>query len=98
MIDETRKILMAIAFAALLAGCDKAAETPPEVRHDIAVAQTQSETDVAMAKAEGDYRVAIERCDALTGAERQACVDQAVQVLNAAKDATQGLTSPPQSQ
>jgi len=98
MIDETRKLLMAIAFAALLAGCDKAAETPAEVRDDIAAAQTQSETDVAMAKAEGEYQVAIQRCDALTGDERRACVDQAVQALNSAKDAAQGFTAPPQSQ
>ncbi|MGE0031624.1 MAG: hypothetical protein AB7T20_10935 [Steroidobacteraceae bacterium] len=98
MIDETRTALMAIAFAALLASCDKAAETPAEVRDDIAAAQTQSETDVAMAKAEGEYQVAIERCDALTGAERQACVDEAVQALNAAKDTAQGFAAPPQSQ
>ena len=98
MIDETRTVLMAIAFAALLTACDKAAETPPEVRDDIAAAQAQSETDVAMAKAEGEYQIAIERCDALTGSERDACVDQAVQALNAAKDAAQGFTAPPQTQ
>jgi len=98
MIDETRTILMAIAFAALLTACDKAAETPPEVRDDIAAAQAQSETDVAMAKAEGEYQVAIESCDALTGTERDACVNQAIQALNAAKDAAQGSTAPPQTQ
>lgn len=98
MIDETRTVLMAIAFAALLTACDKAAETPPEVRDDIAAAQAQSETDVAMTKAEGEYQVAIRRCDALAASERDACVDQAVQALNAAKDAAQGFTAPPQTQ
>jgi hypothetical protein len=98
MINETRTALIAIAFAALLTACDKAAETPPEVRADIAAAEARSEADVAMAKAEGEYQVAIERCDALTGVERQACVDQAVQALNAAKDAAQGFATPSQPQ
>jgi len=98
MIDETKTVLIAIAFAALLAACDKAAESPPEVREDIAAAQAQSETDAAMAKAEGEYQVAVQRCDALAGDERRACVDEAVQALNAAKDAAQGFTAPPQSQ
>ncbi|HEY5559473.1 MAG TPA: hypothetical protein VIK49_07065, partial [Steroidobacteraceae bacterium] len=62
MIDETKTVLIAIAFAALLAACDKAAESPPEVREDIAAAQAQSETDAAMAKAEGEYQVAVQRC------------------------------------
>lgn len=98
MIDETRTVLMAIAFTALLTACDKAAETPPEVREDIVAAQAQSETDVAMAKAEGEYQVAIERCDALTGSERDACADQAIQALNTAKDAAQGPTAAQQTQ
>lgn len=98
MIDQMKTALTAIAFAALLTACDNAAETPPEVRDDIAAAQAQSEIDVALAKAEGDYQVALERCDALAGDERQSCVDQAVQALNAAKDASQGFAAPAQSQ
>lgn len=98
MTTRTRNALIAIACAALLSACEKAAETPPEVREDIAAAEAQSKVDVAMAKAEGDYQVAIERCDALAGDERQACLDQAVQALNAAKDAAQGFAAPPKSQ
>lgn len=98
MITMTRTALMALACTALLAACEKAAETPPEVREDIAVAEMQSTVDVAMAKAEGEYQVAIERCDALTGAERDACVNEAIKALNAAKDAAQGFTAPPKSQ
>lgn len=98
MIDQTKTVLMAIAFAALLAACGQTAETPPEAQADIAAVQVQSETDVAMTKAEGDYQLAITRCDAMTGADRDACVDEAVKALNAAKDAAQGFTAPSQSQ
>lgn len=98
MNTQTRNALIAIACAALLTACEKAAETPPEVREDIAAAEAQSEVDVAMAKAEGEYEVAIERCDALTGGERDACVNEAVKALNAAKDAAQGFTAPPKPQ
>ncbi len=98
MTTRTRNATIAIACAALLAACEQAAETPPEVREDIAAAETQSRVDVAMEKAEGEYQVALQRCDALVGDERQTCVDQAVQALNAAKDAAQGFTAPPKSQ
>lgn len=98
MIDQTRMALIAIAFAALLTACGQAAETPPEAQVNSAAVQAQSETDVAMARAEGDYQAAIARCDAMTGADRDACVDEAVKALNAAKDAAQGFTAPSQSQ
>jgi hypothetical protein len=98
MTTQTRNALIAIACAALLTACEKATETPPEVREDIAAAEMQTTVDVAMAKAEGEYQVAIERCDALTGTERDACVNEAIAALNAAKDAAQGFTAPPKSQ
>jgi hypothetical protein len=100
MINETRTALIAIAFAAMLVACDKAVDTPPEVRDDIAAAQTQTESEVnaAMTKAEDEHHMALERCDTLAGAERQACVEQADQALNAAKDAAQGFGAPPPPQ
>ena len=96
----TRRIwisLSACACAALLAACQQGegpaippAESPPEMRSDVAEAQGEARQDVAIAKAEGEHRVAMERCEALAGAEQLRCKDQADATLKAAKAAARG--------
>lgn len=93
MNHHLKSALLACAFLALLGACGKA-ETPPEVREDIAAAKTDAAVDVAIAKAEGEHDVEVARCEALTGNERQVCKDQADATLDAAKDAARGITEP----
>ena len=85
MNHHLKSALLLGAFLAL-AACQKA-ETPPEVREDVAAAKIQAEADVAIAKAEGEHDIEVARCEALTGSERETCKDQADKVLDAAKTA-----------
>ena len=91
-----KSALLAAAFLAL-AACEQA-ETPPEVREDVAAAKTEAAVDVAIAKAQGEHDVELQRCEALTGDEREVCKDQADATLNAAMDAARGIGEPPTSQ
>ena len=47
--------------------------------------------DVALTRAEGDYRIALAQCAALAPEAQKACKDQARSELDAAKARAQGL-------
>ena len=94
------KMLWIVMAAGLvsLAGCHKA-ESPSEVQHDVAEAnqdvsqaeqkaeekKADSAADVAVAQAEGAHKVAIEKCEAMSGKAQKACKDKADADLDAAK-------------
>jgi hypothetical protein len=129
------KALCAVAAAAfLLTACNKKAETPAEVQHDVAKAAAEGQRDVAdaradvkeanadadkqvadaiaahdeedvaseahdanatadkgkekiiIAQAEADHRVAVQKCEALTGPAQKECKDNADQALDQAKE------------
>lgn len=97
MLKDIKTTLIAAAAIALLAACQQA-ESPAEVQEDVqdakqeaAVDNTQVQTDAyedtAMTRAEGEHKIAIERCEALAGDEQQLCKDQADAALEAAKQA-----------
>ena len=77
-----------LSFVALLAiavasGCNHA-KLPGAAANDVAAAQAMrasevadAKPDVAMAQADGDHKVALQKCDALSGDSRKACKDQA---------------------
>jgi hypothetical protein len=44
---------------------------------DLANANAKGAYDVAMAQADGDHKVALQKCDALSGDSQKACKDQA---------------------
>jgi hypothetical protein len=46
-------------------------------RRDVNEAASQRNYEVAIAKADGDYKVATEKCNALDGSSQAACKDQA---------------------
>jgi hypothetical protein len=113
-------MLLALALAGLLVGCNKAKDAA-EVAHDTTAAEqkaadntakVQQKADariasargdvrdeqrdlghvesvegqkVADAQAEGDYRVALARCEGLSGANQKACKDQASADYDVAK-------------
>lgn len=94
---DMKTTLIAAAALALLAACQQA-ESPAEVREDVQEAkqeaveenkevQADAYEDTAMTKAEGEHKIAIERCEALAGDEQQLCKDQADAALEAAKQA-----------
>lgn len=94
---DMKTTLIAAAALALLAACQQA-ESPAEVREDVQDAkqeaveenkevQADAYEDTAMTKAEGEHKIAIERCEALAGDEQQLCKDQADAALEAAKQA-----------
>lgn len=96
MFNAFKTPLIAGAAIALMA-CQQA-ESPSEVREDVADAQQEAQADVAQAqsnayeetaltRAEGEHKIAIERCEALAGDEQQLCKDQAHATLEAAKQA-----------
>lgn len=93
MIHGTRTLLTAAALLALLSACQQA-ESPAEVRDDVAEAESQAAKEAALAQAEGDYRVAIEGCEALAGDEQTACKQEAQSMLEAARQAADGLPGP----
>ncbi len=47
----------------------------------------ENNEDTAMAKAEGDHKVAIERCEAMAGDQQKACKEEADAQYEAAKAA-----------
>ena len=72
--------LLAIAAAS---GCNHA-KSPEAVANDVAAAQAKrasevadAKQDAAMAQAAGDHKVALQKCDALSGDSQKACKDQA---------------------
>lgn len=89
----TRTLLTAAAVLALLSACQQA-ESPAEVRDDVAEAESQAAKDAALSQAEGDYRVALERCEALAGDEQTACKQEAQSMLEAARQAAEGPPGP----
>ena len=97
MLKETTTAMIAAAALALLSACNQA-ESPAEVTEDVQDAkqeaveenkevQADAYEDTAMTRAEGEHKIAIERCEALAGDEQQLCKDQADAALEAAKQA-----------
>jgi hypothetical protein len=96
MLNVIKTTLIAGAAIALMA-CQQA-ESPSEVREDVADAQQEARQDTAqvqadayedtaMTRAEGEHKIAVERCEALAGDEQQLCKDQADAALATAKQA-----------
>jgi len=56
---------------------NKAAAKVDDKTNDLSNANAKGAYDVAMAQAEGDHKVAIQKCDALSGDAQKACKDQA---------------------
>ncbi len=56
-----------------------------EARKDQQKDMSSDSYDVAVARADGDHKVAIQKCDALEGHEQKACKDQADADYEAAK-------------
>jgi len=79
------------------------AEAQSEASQDVSQAQSdasqdamQNQENTAETKAEGDHKVATERCEALPGDQQKACKDQADADYEAAKAAAESA-SPPSS-
>ena len=98
MTHEMKKTLIAAACFVLLAAACQKAESPPEVRGDVAEAQaeasqemaqaeTRASSDLAITAAEGEHKIAIERCEALAGDEQQRCKAEADAALDSARGA-----------
>jgi hypothetical protein len=51
-----------------------------EERRDVSDAEATKNYEVALAKAEGDYQIAVEACNALSGSAQVSCKDQAAAV------------------
>ena len=84
-------MLIAGAFAASLGACNKA-EDPAETQADVAESDMSQSTmegqeETALAKAEGEHKIAIEQCEALPGDQQKACKDEADATFEAAKSA-----------
>jgi hypothetical protein len=98
-------MILVAALSLGLGACDRA-ESPTEVREDVAeaqqdaageITQEQSEAmadstvtmqdnrEIMIARAEGDHRIALERCDSMSGDAQQACKDQADAALEQAR-------------
>jgi hypothetical protein len=56
---------------------NKAAAKVDDKANDLSNANAKGAYDVAMAQADGDHKVAIQKCDALSGDAQKACKDQA---------------------
>jgi hypothetical protein len=56
---------------------NKAAAKVDDKANDLNNASAKGAYDVAMAQADGDHKVAIQKCDALSGDAQKACKDQA---------------------
>lgn len=56
---------------------NKAAAKVDDKANDLNNANAKGAYDVAMAQADGDHKVAIQKCDALSGDAQKACKDQA---------------------
>ncbi|HEU0224869.1 MAG TPA: hypothetical protein VFR29_05500 [Steroidobacteraceae bacterium] len=84
----TRTLLTATALLALLSACQQA-ESPTEAVDDAAAADSQSAKDAALSQAERDYAVALEGCEALAGDEQTACRQEALSMLEAARQAAE---------
>jgi len=60
-------------------------------RRDVSEAASDRNYAVAIAKAEGDYKVAKETCEALAGDAQRNCKDQAEAILKSAKSSAEML-------
>ena len=56
---------------------DKAEAKVDDKTNDLNSANAKGAYDVAMAQADGDHKVALQKCDALSGDSQKACKDQA---------------------
>ena len=56
---------------------NKAAAKVDDKSNDLNNANAKGAYDVAMAQADGDHKVALQKCDALSGDAQKACKDQA---------------------
>jgi hypothetical protein len=56
---------------------NKAEEKVDDKTADLNNANAKGSYDVAMAQADGDHKVALQKCDALSGDSQKACKDQA---------------------
>jgi hypothetical protein len=56
---------------------DKAEAKVDDKSNDLNNVNAKGEYDVAMAQADGDHKVALQKCDALSGDSQKACKDQA---------------------
>jgi hypothetical protein len=56
---------------------NKAAAKVDDKANDLGNANAKGAYDVAMAQADGDHKVAIQKCDGLSGDPQKACKDQA---------------------
>jgi len=85
-----------LLVAAASVACNRA-ETPAKTQSDVAEAQREAVKNVdesindgsyqiAMTAIEGEYKIAIEKCEALTGELRDACKDDASAQRKAAEE------------
>jgi hypothetical protein len=67
-----------------LTACDSA-KSPDAASRDIAAANNAAAGKVALATADGNHQVAIQKCETLQGHDQQVCKDQADADYEAAK-------------
>ena len=65
----------------------EATQDVAEAQADASKSAMESHEETALAKAEGDHKVEIERCEALPGDQQKACKDKADATYEAAKAA-----------
>lgn len=74
-------------------GNEEVMEQQAEALDDGAVTRDDSE-EIRVAQAESEHKVAMERCEALTGEARDTCKEQADAMLEQAKEQARGATMP----
>ena len=67
---------------------DNDADDVAEQAHDANETADEGKSRIVIAQAEAAHKVAVEKCDALTGASQQECKDDADARLDQAKEAT----------
>jgi hypothetical protein len=66
---------------------DRDADDVADQAHDANETADKGQSNIRIAQAEAAHRVAVEKCDALTGAAQKECKDDADKTLDQAKDA-----------
>jgi hypothetical protein len=74
-------------------GNEEVMEQQAEALDDGAVTRDDTE-EIRLAQAESEHKVAMERCEALTGEARDTCKEQADAMLERAKEQARGATMP----
>jgi hypothetical protein len=69
----------------IAAAHDSAAKEVAEARQDQRKDMSNDAYEVAVARADGDHKIAIQKCDTLEGHDQKACKDQADADYDAAK-------------